>query len=306
MNKKNLLLVVGIFVSVIVLLLVFLFVGAILADEGRLYECELKDDGTYCYIDGIPYSKDGDGVLVIPAEHEGTPITEVCIHGAMDWAHAVKEIIVPEGVTKISSYDDNNTAFFVYKNLEKIVLPSTLRSIVPLGRDVEIEFQSNEYLEFSGNCIVEKATNTLLAAGKGYEIPDGVTIINKFACYSVSCKSFSLPSSVNTIGACAFAEAEFDELSIPAGVTVGAGAFMNGKIDTLIISSRNVASNAFASSSIRQLVFDVVPEDTLEFNGNALEFVYDKIGLSRPEDEQMDPDKEVESDRPGYRKYDVR
>lgn len=173
------------------------------------------------------------GVIHIPAEHDGLPVTEISRLAFSNYIN-ITEIIIPESVQKIGAY-----AFQRCSSLKSLTIPKSVTEIESInGRTTfllssgSIESltvkQGNPTYHSNGNCIIETAGKTLLAGCKNSVIPtDG---------------------SVTKISSCAFYGLDFESFTIPEGVeTVAARAFMSCRFGTLNISStvNNIVSSAF-------------------------------------------------------------
>ena len=161
----------------------------------------------------------------------------------------VTEVVIPEGVTKISDWALANCY-----QLKSVTLPSTLVSI---SEYAFYDCHALESIEIPDgvhtigmaafyNCssltsvTLPKRLITLgesafmqCYALESVEIPDGLEVIpsNAFAnCYDLS--SVTIPDSVKTIGDCAFSGSDLlTAVTLPAGITeIGYGAFGNAAI----------------------------------------------------------------------------
>ncbi len=149
------------------------------------YEYILWGDGTA----SIYSCSTDEADVVVPATIDGKKVISV-MSGAYSGNPAIESVVVEEGVRLIE-----HKSFMNCKNLEKVVLPSTLETI--------------GYGAFS-EC------SSLI----DIEIPTGVTLIDDNA--FLGCKALGgivIPDTVETIGESAFAACEsFTEITIPASV----------------------------------------------------------------------------------------
>ena len=141
------------------------------------------------------------------------------------------EITIPEGITFIDTY-----AFSDCYYLNKVHLPSTLERINEGAFDgCELEeitmATGNRYYFVSGNCLIEKATGTLVQGTSNSVIPqDGsVKIIGDNAFSGIGIVSVVIPDSVLEIGYWAFSYCyELEYIYIPSSVvTMGSSVFYN-------------------------------------------------------------------------------
>ncbi len=224
----------------------------ILPSSGRI-TYTLSDDGTYYIVSDCDIT--GDAVI-IGATYKGLPVKEIgymafnlseklsevilpdtittISDGAFYWCTSLTNITIPDSVTKIGK-----TAFYNCTKLSgNIHLPAALTSIGELAFASCPQVESftvaedNPKFEAKGNCVIEKATKTLIAGCKNSVIPaDGsVTVIGNNAfrnCYNL--KSIEIPETVTTIDGWAFYCCfGLESVIIPDSVTtVGYDAFAN-------------------------------------------------------------------------------
>lgn len=135
---------------------------------------------------------------------------------------ALEEIRVGRYVSQVEYCDGNvlNPAYF-----------GNASSLQKLTVD-----ENNEYLYAEGNCIIEKATKTLVLGCKTSVIPADVVKIGSYAFYGKGLTSLNIPESVTAIGIYAFAGGNtITTLRIPETVrTIGMNAFSGCGIETLI------------------------------------------------------------------------
>lgn len=173
--------------------------------------------------------------IVIPSAYKNLPVTtidEYCFVGNSDATNKLKSIVIPDSVVLIKQ-----AAIGELINLESLTLPNSELVIEPVSiavlpklnslyipekvkeigsgnfiacglQSITVHPDNANYCE-KNNCIIEKSTKTMLAAGKNATIPNdgGVTIIGSY--------SFALRSDLKT-------------LTIPEGITtIGENAFFN-------------------------------------------------------------------------------
>ena len=179
---------------------------------------------TFDIQDGVLVKAKGmDRIFIVP---EGvTTIADHAFH-----FNNVEEIIFPEGVQKICNYAINYC-----HELKRIVIPSSVTNIEPqalfqsgsgvYGCKIEVA-EANPVYSSEGNCLIEKATGTLLAGFCNTVIPKSVKKIGDGA-FSGYMKHIVIPNTVREIGKNAFAcLTSLESVEIQEGVrTIGDGAF---------------------------------------------------------------------------------
>jgi uncharacterized repeat protein (TIGR02543 family) len=101
--------------------------------------------------------------------------------------------------------------------------------------DINVDLNNGNYSSSNGVLFNKSKTRLLrYPAGKsgGYEIPEGVTVIDEHAFSSCTKMSYvKLPESLRQIGNYAFSTNNFESVSIPADVTeIGSCAFTEGRV----------------------------------------------------------------------------
>jgi hypothetical protein len=144
------------------------------------------------------------------------------------YSRSVENAVIPQSVTSIGS-----GAFWSCKSLTNIIIPQSVTSIgyqvfYDCTRLTSIEVDENNKIYCSeGNCIIKRATNTLILGCKNSTIPDNVTNIGSYAfdgCTSLT--SITIPNSVTSIGERAFSHCGLTEIEIPNSViSIGECAF---------------------------------------------------------------------------------
>ncbi len=180
------------------------------------------------------------------------------------------DFTVPEGVTEIG-----HGAFAECSNMRSISLPA---SVTKIGRDALgirvldslTVHPDNKTYTASGNCIIEKATKTLIYAARnatvptdgsitriGYNvfsgrrfdeefvIPNGVTHIEDYAFERASFKSLILPESLVYIGNYAFDSVKSEiPIQLPGSIEfIGDQAFTNASIKTSVYENASYYGN---------------------------------------------------------------
>lgn len=175
------------------------------------------------------------GTVYIPATHDGLPVTAIddsAFVGCADIERVVflgnnvktigrhafmrcvslKSIELPEGLISVSYL-----AFASCKELKSIHFPSTVREIGAIngaghytgpfmGNVLETitVAEGNEFYKVDGGCLIERATDTVIAGTINAVIPDYVTMIARQAFMSSGIERVRIPASVASIQAMAF------------------------------------------------------------------------------------------------------
>ena len=141
------------------------------------------------------------------------------------------DLTLGDGIESIEDW-----AFFACHSLPNVIIPNSVTSIGigAFAGCIAVESMTvatgNPVYHSAGNCIIETATDTLIAGCKNSEIPlDGsVTSIGDCAFYDcTSLESITIPDSVTSIGDCAFYDCtSLESITIPDSVTsIGREAF---------------------------------------------------------------------------------
>ena len=201
----------------------------------------------------IPSSVNGKPVTKIAthAFNKAKNITSVFIpdsvleidSSAFRLCRALQRIRMPENIKKLSLQtfagcsslqevkipvcdEIENAAFDACTSLKKIHIPQQVKKIGPLlfeycNNLTEISVdEKNPFYKSEGNCIIEKATNTVIAGCNTSVIPDGVKIIGTWAFSMLTLPNgIAIPSSVEKIEYCAFYYCKNTSFFIPESVT---------------------------------------------------------------------------------------
>ena len=225
----------------------------------------------------IPSSVYGKPVTKIAADafYDAKNITSVVVpdsvleisYGAFKGCSALQRIRLPDYIkalnaaafrdctslqeVKISGCEKiDNYAFDNCTSLQKLHIPQQVKQIghsVTSGcrnlTELSVD-DKNTYYKSDGNCIIEKATNTVIAGCTTSVIPDGVKIIGYYA-FSLFAlpNGISIPSSVEKIEYKAFYFCEFTSFFIPETVTTLEASFITHgtQVTSLEVAESNPA-----------------------------------------------------------------
>jgi hypothetical protein len=193
-------------------------------------------------------------VVVIPAVHEGKPVTEIADSGFTSYEN-LTSIIIPEGVTSIG-----DGAFVGCYSLTSVIIPDSVTSIGDgafsscSGLTSITVASGNTVYRSDGNCIISIVDNTLMLGCKNSVIPSNVTSIGDIAFLGCSgLTSVTIPSSVTSIGN-AFGDCySLTSVTIPSGVTsIGSAAFSGcSGLTSITVSSGNTVYRSEGNCIIR-------------------------------------------------------
>lgn len=171
---------------------------------------------------------DCPSTVYIPATYQDKPVLEIATNGFMNCdmvEHIVflgnnlrvinnvtfarcsnlQSVEFPEGVTTLGGQ-----LFYECYNLKSVTIPSTVTSIgeyairsCPALETITVH-PNNKVYKSDSNCLIERATNSLLYGTKLSEIPDYVTSIAPHAFWETPIESIVIPASVREIGLLAF------------------------------------------------------------------------------------------------------
>ena len=197
----------------------------------KMWVFERNDDDSYSI---KKYKGEGSQSVVIPSVCKGKPVTGI-VGSAFKDCSALKKITIPSSMTSISRF-----AFSGCSGLESI----------------EVESDNSVYYS-NGNCLIERASMTLVLGCRNSIIPEGVTVIGSQAFSGCSgLTEITIPSSVTTIGVGAFFGCNgLTEITMHEDVTsIGSSAFSGCSGLTSITMPKSVTSiGYFAFSGCRDL-----------------------------------------------------
>ncbi len=190
--------------------------------------------------------------------------------GTFDACDSLREVIIPEGVKKLDVF-----AFYA-RNLERIVIPSTLtqiygRSFATSKKTIEVTVSADNPVYYAdGACLMDREGTLVKMLGQD-DIPAQTTAIGAYAFFGNELlKAVQIPDGVTSIGSSAFWECtELQEVIIPESVTeLGSNAFSDCKKlasvslpDTL----KTLGSSAFSGC---ELLSSIDLPDGLEYIGS--------------------------------------
>ena len=261
-------------------------------ESSALLEFKLNPDGNSYSVIGLGTCADGD--IVIPATYNGLPVTEISFSAfesteitgvyvpssvktikrhAFAYCEYLETITLSEGLQTIKEYAFASTA------IKSITLPASLELVeafafeYTLLESIEVADGNRNYI-VAGNCLIEKATKTLVAGCLSSVIPaDGsITIIGDGAFSGfVDLQSIVIPEGVTKIGDYAFGSCmSLESINIPEGVVeLGTGAFIGcSGIETLILPSTLKKIGDAALGAMYEVREVVIPAGVTEIYGN--------------------------------------
>lgn len=130
-------------------------------------------------------------ILKIPEKVElnGKSFNVTGIGESVISSYLIKEVYLPKSVTKLGNY---------------AISPSDCSRL----EKIEVD-EANPVLFSDGGVLYNKATGTMLTyplmkPESDYTVPEGITAIGGWACYNYKLRNLTLPSTLKTIGYCAF------------------------------------------------------------------------------------------------------
>jgi len=143
--------------------------------------------------------------VVIPAEHDGLPVTEIADGGFRDY-YNLTGVTIPDSVTSI-----DGGAFFCCSDLTSVTIPASVTSIgngafsYCSGLTTITVESGNTAYRSENDCIIESTSNTLIVGCKNSVIPLNVTSIGDEAFLGCSgLTNVLIPAGVMSIGSGAF------------------------------------------------------------------------------------------------------
>ncbi|MDE6373553.1 MAG: leucine-rich repeat domain-containing protein, partial [Clostridia bacterium] len=169
-------------------------------EHSEYFSYTLNGDGT-----GYVFKMTGDktkaeGVVHIPAVHDGLPVTDIPSHTFWGY-HNVTGVVVPDSVHTIT-----RNPFANCNSLESIIVED-----------------GNKTYRSDGNCVVETDTKTLIVGCKNSVIPNDGSIakIGEYAFEYCNITSVVIPEGVTEIGNDAFKDcAELTSVHLPESLSV--------------------------------------------------------------------------------------
>lgn len=175
--------------------------------------------GTEYSITSLKNSISGD--CIIPNTYNGLPVTTINRSAfSSSKCQNVTSLKIQENLVSIDS-----AAFSNAKNLVKIEVS-----------------EDNPVYKSDGNCIIEKATNTLVKGCKTSIIPEYVETIGEYAFSQCGMDTFAIPESVHTIEQYAFnLSSNLTEIIIPESVSsIGENPFMKcANLTNIVVDGNN-------------------------------------------------------------------
>ena len=162
------------------------------------------------------------GMVVIPAEIDGIPVTTIGWHSFRETG--LTDIIIPDSITAI----DYNA--FSHNKLTNVILPNSITY-----------FGSNMF-----------ANNQL----ENVDIPDGITSIAIQMFYNNKLIKVTIPESVKNIMHGAFCDNKLTSVSFSTSITsIGSYAFRNNQLSNVIIPDNVtlICDNAFVNNPITSI-----------------------------------------------------
>ena len=180
--------------------------------------------------------------LFVPAANGAIEIGNYAFSQCTGGGTVLDELVVPDGVKTIGKY-----AYYRVR-AKKLILPASVERIDSQAfynwfylNEIEVD-PANEVYKSEGNCLIERATGTIIKGCVSSVIPDD--------------------GSIKAIGDYAFSSCDLvDGFTIPFGViTIGREAFEDNDMTTLVIpeSVTSIGVNAF--DECRKLVYLTLPD----------------------------------------------
>ncbi|MDE7076238.1 MAG: leucine-rich repeat domain-containing protein, partial [Clostridia bacterium] len=226
------------------------------------------------------------GIVYIPAKYNGLPVTKIDDNGFMNCPEIERVVILGNNLKTVG-----NNAFAMCKKLQSIEFPegvttigvnafiycSALKSVsfpasmVTIGGNINIfrycsaleiitVAEGNPTYKADGGCLIERATNTLLAGTVNAVIPQYVVTIGSYAFHGRDIESVSIPASVERIGSNVFYGCKkLKEVTIENGKLMHMGPYVFAgckNLERIVISATvsEISSYAFSSWTEEQTI----------------------------------------------------
>lgn len=207
-----------------------------------------------------------EGELVIPSE-------VTCIgKNAFSFYDKLTSVVISEGVKEVG---DN--AFSSCSRLERVTIPSSVEKIgycsfnvLKSIKAIEVDENNQHYKSIEGSLYTKdgKILITYCAEkhGEHFDIPEGVTEIGGFAfSENQTVKSVTAPSSLITIGGCAFFSSRIAKFEFAADshmTTIDFGAFSSCFLSSIDIpeGTIKIGDEAFCTSPLEEIIIPATME----------------------------------------------
>ena len=248
------------------------------------FEFSVNKDGTLT----ITEYKGDDSSVIIPSKINGKKVTAIG-ESVFQSNYDLLSVVISEGITTIG-----RLAFWNCKNLEKIIVPSSVNSIdyafwgcvklteagpIGSGANIEIDFGSQVKSIFSGVNIYSDGsagwstpTGGLFSYLEYIELPESITTICDYAFTNCTeLYSIELPDSVTSIGKYAFYACGYlDEINMPSSLTyIGPLAFKGTSISEAVFSNKLTKIDPQALEGADCLERVVIPDSVVSIGYNA-------------------------------------
>lgn len=147
-----------------------------------------------------------------------TSIGTYAFYNLLNWQ--CEDLRLPNNLTSVGAF-----AFIYGWGFKNLYLPASLTSIGDAAFSAITTLENfyvdeaNPVYKADGNAIIEKATNTLVAANINTVIPNYIETIGYSAFCNLRIGTIAIPSSVTRIGRNAFSSAYITSIDIPSSVT---------------------------------------------------------------------------------------
>jgi hypothetical protein len=197
--------------------------------------------------------------------------------GLFSGCNSLEDFTIPSSVKIIGDRAFRGTA------IKNIVIPKEVVSIGTNAFSTQMEIftveEGNKFYSSEGNCLIEIATDKLLAGFNNTVIPNGVKFIGKNAFQGTNVTNISIPDSVVTIGAYAFYNCtNLESITLGSGLTeIDNYAFSYSGLINLELPPNltKIGSFAFQECPIVSLV---IPASVITIESNAF-YVCSKLNI---------------------------